>query len=101
MRALKRSSQTSKSLVGFPSSQAKLPAADSDEEDEMVTIMSNKSTVSHNGGTGNREHPFSPMVNREMLCNLVRRAFNQTDDQQLLFEQALRQEYGRRSKGEV
>ena len=48
-----------------------------------------------------REHPFSPMVNREMLCNLVRRAFDQTEEQQLMFEQTLRQEYSRRSKGEV
>ena len=38
---------------------------------------------------------------REMLCNLVRRAFKQTEEQQLQFEQMLKHEYGRRSKGEV
>ena len=41
------------------------------------------------------------MVNREMLCHLVRNAFHQTEEQQLQFEQILRHEYGRRSKGEV
>ena len=40
-------------------------------------------------------------VCREMLCSLVRRAFKQTEEQQLQFEQMLKHEYGRRSKGEV
>ena len=38
---------------------------------------------------------------REMLCSLVRRAFKQTEEQQLQFEQMLKHDYGRRSKGEV
>lgn len=48
-----------------------------------------------------REHPFSPMVNREMLYSLVRNAFQQTEEQQVNFEASLKHEYGRRSKGEV
>ena len=40
-------------------------------------------------------------VAREMLCGLVRRAFKQTEEQQLQFEQMLKHDYGRRSKGEV
>ena len=38
---------------------------------------------------------------REMLCSLVRRAFKQTEEQQLQLEQMLKHDYGRRSKGEV
>lgn len=41
------------------------------------------------------------LLNREMLCSLVRRAFKQTEEQQLQFEQILKHDYGRRSKGEV
>jgi hypothetical protein len=41
------------------------------------------------------------MVNREMLCSLVRTAFKQTEEQQLQFEQMLKHDYGRRSKGEI
>lgn len=52
-------------------------------------------------GVSEREDPFPPMVNREMLCSLVRRSFRQTEEQQMLFEQTLRQEYSRRTKGEV
>lgn len=90
-------------LVNGDASQlAKLPAVDSDEEDELIQLTSNKqsnelSSTDHLG----REHPFSPMVNREMLGNLVRRAFHQTEEQQTNFEQMLKHEYGRRSKGEV
>ena len=87
-RSMKRSSLLSK-----------LPALDSDSEDELTTI--NTKPKGNSSSSGEREHPFSPMVNREMLCNLVRRAFNQTEEQQLMFEQALRQEYSRRSRGEV
>ena len=78
-------------------------AIGSDEEDEMVKLTSSSAKPGNSipGGPLDREHPFSPMVNREMLCNLVRSAFNQTEEQQLQFEQILRHEYGRRSKGEV
>ncbi len=78
----------------------KPPAGDSDSEDELSIINSVRSKVI-TGVSGEREHPFPPMVTREMLCNLVRRSFSQTDEQQLMFEQALRQEHSRRSKGEV
>ena len=50
---------------------------------------------------GGREQPFTPMVNREMLCSLVRKAFVQTEEQQVQHDQILRHEHGRRSKGEV
>ena len=78
----------------------KLPAVDSDEEEELVELTSSKQPSSGSYG-GGREHPFSPTVNREMLCGIVRCAFHQTEEQQQQSEQALRQEYGRRSKGEV
>ncbi len=48
-----------------------------------------------------RDQPFPAMVNREMLCSLVRRAFNQTEEQQIQYDQILRHENGRKSKGEV
>lgn len=41
------------------------------------------------------------MVSREMLCELVRNAFQQSIEQQLRHEQLLRQDFGRHSKGEV
>lgn len=41
------------------------------------------------------------MVSREMLCELVRNAFQQSVEQQLRYEQLLRQDFGRHSKGEV
>ena len=44
---------------------------------------------------------ISDMVSREMLCDLVRNAFHQSLEQQLRHEQLLRQDFGRRSKGEV
>ena len=99
----RNSKRDSLSLVNGDASQlAKLPAVDSDEEDELVQLTSNKqpndpTSTDHLG----REHPFSPMVNREMLSNLVRSAFHQTEEQQTNFEQMLKHEYGRRSKGEV
>lgn len=102
-KKLSRRKRDSMTLVNGDASQlAKLPAVDSDEEDELVQLTSNKqanelSSMDHLG----REHPFSPMVNREMLGNLVRRAFHQTEEQQTNFEQMLKHEYGRRSKGEV
>lgn len=98
-----RRKRDSHSLTNGDSSQlAKLPAVDSDEEDELIQLTSNKNLVDptstdHLG----REQPFSPMVNREMLGNLVRRAFHQTEEQQTNFEQMLKLENGRRSKGEV
>ena len=79
---------------------ALVSAVGSDEEDEMVKLISS-SAKPGTSVPSDREHPFSPMVNREMLCNLVRSAFHQTEEQQLHFEQILRHEYGRRSKGEV
>ena len=41
------------------------------------------------------------IVSRELLRELVRKAFSQSTDQQLRYEQVLRQDFGRRSKGEV
>ncbi len=76
-----------------------LPAGDQDSEDELAVINSGKSNVTN--GVSGREDPFPPMVNREMLCSLVRHSFGQTEEQQMLFEQTLRQEYSRRTKGEV
>ena len=89
-------------MNGDASQHAKLPAVDSDEEDELIQLTSKKqsddpASMDHLG----REHPFSPMVNREMLAILVRRAFHQSEEQQTNFEQMLKHEYGRRSKGEV
>ena len=89
-------------MNGDTSQLAKLPAVDSDEEDELVQLTSKKqSTEPTSTDHLGREHPFSPMVNREMLGTLVRRAFHQTEEQQTNFEQMLKHEYGRRSKGEV
>lgn len=83
-------------------SLAKLPPGDSDEEAELVKLVSSKtSSGSESSPSTGREHPFTPMVNREMLYSLVRRAFKQTEEQQVNFETNLKREYGRRSKGEV
>ena len=81
---------------------AKLPPGDSDEEAELVMLTTAKmsSSMSESSPVG-REHPFSPMVNREMLYCLVRQAFQQTEEQRINFEASLKHEYGRRSKGEV
>lgn len=100
--AIKGSKTKSKSRSSKRSSVifSKLPSLDSDTEDELTSINALKPRGSSTS-SGEREHPFPPMVNREMLCGLVRRAFNQTEEQQLMFEQALRQEYSRRSKGEI
>lgn len=84
-----------------PSALAKLPPGDSDEEAELVKLMPPKSASGSESSPTGREHPFSPMVNRDMLYCLVRRAFKQTDEQQANFESSLKREYGRRSKGEV
>lgn len=70
------------------------------ENEEMSRESFNKSTSSAQQ-LMERDHPFPPMVNRDMLCILVRRAFHQTEEQQIQFEQILRHEYGRKSKGEV
>ena len=83
-------------------SLAKLPPGDSDEEAELVKLVSSKApSGSESSPSTGREHPFTPMVNREMLYSLVRRAFRQTEEQQVNFETSLKREYGRRSKGEV
>ena len=70
-----------------------------DSDDEVVRLC-------HSRGSKlldplGREQPFPAMVNREMLCTLVRRAFNQTEEQQIQYDQILRHENGRKSKGEV
>lgn len=84
------------------SNLAKLPPGDSDEEAELVKLIPTKvSSGSEFSPPTGREHPFTPMVNREMLYSLVRRAFRQTEEQQVNFETILKREYGRRSKGEV
>lgn len=74
---------------------------DEDDEDEELSRLSDTFTAGFSDGPLGREQPFTPMVNREMLCSLVRCSFQQTEEQQLQFEQILRHEYGRRSKGEV
>ena len=76
---------------------------DSDDELELVRLVpgGGASEVEYDASIVGREHPFSPMVNRDMLLNLVREAFQQTEDQQASFEATLKQEYSRRSKGEV
>lgn len=68
-------------------------------DDEVVRLC-------HSRGTKyleplGRDQPFPAMVNREMLSSLVRRSFNQTEEQQIQYEQILRHENGRKSKGEV
>ena len=103
-----------------------LPAVDSDDDDELAELNRPRSLrLRDSAHLVGREHPFSPMVNRyvrpesespasvyvvcvcvvcvcrEMLCSLVRRAFKQTEEQQLQLEQMLKHDYGRRSKGEV
>lgn len=73
---------------------------DSDyESDEVSRLSQNKRPICLD--PLRRDQPFPPMVNRDMLCALVRRAFHQTEEQQIQFEQILRHEYGRKSKGEV
>ncbi len=80
-----------------------LSVVDSDEELELVKLVPGGAAGSQEvaGMASGREHPFSPMVNREMLLSLVRDAFRQTEEQQINFEATLKQEYSRRSKGEV
>ena len=70
-----------------------------DSDDEVVRLC-------HSRGSKlldplGRDQPFPAMVNREMLCALVRRSFNQTEEQQIQYDQILRHENGRKSKGEV
>ena len=71
-----------------------------EEEDAEVSRLSQSQTMAAVDPLG-REQPFTPMVNREMMGLLVRKAFQQTEEQQLQSEQILRHEHGRRSKGEV
>ena len=86
---------------GDMASLAKLPPGDSDEEAELVKLISAKPSSGSESTPTGREHPFSPMVSREMLYSLVRLSFQQTEEQQVNFETTLKHEYGRRSKGEV
>ena len=73
-----------------------------DENDELDNMIFNSAAVSaYCDQLGIREQPFPPMVNRDMLCSLVRRSFDQTEEQQVQYEQILRHEYSRKSKGEV
>ncbi|XP_019857507.1 PREDICTED: uncharacterized protein LOC109585810 isoform X2 [Amphimedon queenslandica] len=73
-----------------------------DENDELNDGALNRDSISaYCDPLGQRDHPFPPMVNRDMLCSLVRRAFNQTEEQQVQYEQILRHEYSRKSKGEI
>lgn len=71
------------------------------EDEELMNLSANHLSAGLHDGPLGRTQPFTPMVNREMLCSLVRRSFRQTEEQQLQFEQILRHEYGRKSKGEV
>lgn len=50
---------------------------------------------------GNSDHDGFSMVTREMLCELVKQAFSQTEDQQLQHEHFIRINNNRRSKGEI
>ena len=73
-----------------------------DENDELDNMIFTSAAVSaYCDQLGIREQPFPPMVNRDMLCSLVRRSFDQTEEQQVQYEQILRHEYSRKSKGEV
>ena len=74
---------------------------DEEEDEELSKLSANHLSAGLSDGPLGREQPFTPMVNREMLCSLVRYSFQQTEEQQLQFEQILRHEYGRKSKGEV
>lgn len=50
---------------------------------------------------GNNDHDGFSMVTREMLCELVKQAFSQTEEQQLQHEHFIRINNNRRSKGEI
>lgn len=50
---------------------------------------------------GNSDHDGFSMVTREMLCELVKQAFSQTEEQQLQHEHFIRINNNRRSKGEI
>jgi len=49
----------------------------------------------------NNDHDGFSMVTREMLCELVKQAFSQTEEQQLQHEHFIRMNNNRRSKGEI
>ena len=74
---------------------------DEEDDEELSKLSASHLSAGLSDGPLGREQPFTPMVNREMLCSLVRCSFQQTEEQQLQFEQILRHEYGRKSKGEV
>lgn len=57
-------------------------------EPELVTIS-------------NSDYEGFSMVTREMLCDLVKQSFSQTEEQQLQHEHIIRVDNNRRSKGEV
>ena len=44
---------------------------------------------------------YDHLVNRDMLCTLVRKAFKQSEEEHLRLEQQLLQELGGKSKGKV
>ena len=57
--------------------------------------------IVHPSPSSNMLSDGTDIVSRELLCDLVRKAFGQSADQQLRYEQLLRHDFGRRSKGEV
>ena len=70
-----------------------------DSDDEVVRLCNSRGSKLLD--PLGRDQPYPAMVNREMLCSLVRRSFHQTEEQQIQYEQILRHENGRKSKGEV
>ena len=50
---------------------------------------------------GDSDHDGFSMVTREMLCELVKQTFSQTEEQQLQHEHFIRINNNRRSKGEI
>ena len=50
---------------------------------------------------GDSDHDGFSMVTREMLCELVKQTFSQTEEQQLRHEHFIRINNNRRSKGEI
>ena len=62
---------------------------DEEEDEELSKLSANHLSAGLSDGPLGREQPFTPMVNREMLCSLVRYSFQQTEEQQLQFEQIL------------
>jgi hypothetical protein len=80
--------------------QRQLDTSDDDSDYQSEEWSLNKSILDVQLGV-KKDHPFPPMVNKDMLCSLVRRAFHQSEEQQIQYEQVLRYECGRKSKGEI